>query len=259
MTENPALLQRLFARPTLGEVDDALLTGMIRDYPYFAHARWLRAAKMASGPERIGALHQASAFAFHPLRLESFMAIRRNGDSLPGDAGEPAQPLSGPAREAPAPSVGAIPQSEPNGKSEAENTPHNLIQPLFTEDYFAYTGAKLPEHLQNDKKPTMEQLHSFTDWLRTMKRPKGSADPDLDPNQAPDPEPSAEERELATVTRSADASLRTDSEVFTEAMAEVRINAGQTEKAVAIYEKLSLHYPEKSSYFAQKIADLKSK
>jgi hypothetical protein len=132
-----------------------------------------------------------------------------------------------------------------------------LIQPLFTEDYFAYTGAKLPENPDNDKKPTMEQLHSFTDWLRTMKRPRGSRDPDIDPSQ--DPGPSEEERELAAVTHSASTSLRTDSEVYTEAMAEVRINAGQPEKAVAIYEKLSLHYPEKSSYFAQKIADLKSK
>ena len=45
--------------------------------------------------------------------------------------------------------------------------------------------------------------------------------------------------------------------VDTEAMADVWIKQGQPEKAVKIYEKLSLLNPSKSSYFALLIEKLK--
>jgi hypothetical protein len=47
-------------------------------------------------------------------------------------------------------------------------------------------------------------------------------------------------------------------EIITEAMAEVWAKQGHREKAVAIYEKLSLLNPSKSSYFAARIEALKS-
>ena len=47
-------------------------------------------------------------------------------------------------------------------------------------------------------------------------------------------------------------------EIITEAMAEVWAKQGHTEKAVSIYEKLSLLNPSKSSYFAARIEALKS-
>lgn len=252
MTKHPALLTRLFAKPTLSEVDEGLLATMVKDYPYFAHARWLWAVKKSPETGNGEALQQAAAFAYHPLRLESYLTFGGNGtnhsqgplvakeDTVPGHDSDHHQ------------------SSDTSNVAEAtENIETPLIQPLFTEDYFAYTGARLPEHMENDKKPTMEQLHSFTDWLRTMKRPRGSADPDLEQEQAS--LGVRDENEMASLSQSADASLKANQEVYTEAMAEVRISAGQTDKAVAIYEKLSLHYPEKSAYFAQKIADLKSK
>lgn len=242
MRDNPAILNRLFAKPTLGEVDEALLAGMIKEYPYFAHARWLMAAKRSSGQGGADAFQQAAVFAFHPLRLESYL-----GGQLKGAAPQPSPPAAD------------TPVESPEPPAAAEETVPPLIQPLFTEDYFAYTGTKLPEHLQNDKKPTMEQLYSFTDWLRTMKKPRGSQNPDLYHESKNGDLGNSEEDDLSTPLPAADNSLRANKEVYTEAMAEVRITAGQKEKAIAIYEKLSLYYPEKSGYFAQKIADLKSK
>jgi hypothetical protein len=150
------------------------------------------------------------------------------------------------------------PTDEPLSTTAAETRYTPLIQPLYTEDYFAYTGAKLPEDLDDHKKPTMAQLRSFTDWLRTLKRPAGSTDPDMDPEEA-------EEARLASgqsssfIRQIADASLQKNEEVLTEAMAEVRIRQGQPQKAVAIYEKLSLLNPEKSSYFARKIEELQNR
>ncbi len=59
------------------------------------------------------------------------------------------------------------------------------------------------------------------------------------------------------VIRNAASSLE-DREVYTEAMAEVWAKQGNTEKALSIYEKLSLLNPSKSTYFAAKIDQLKA-
>jgi predicted Zn-dependent protease len=47
--------------------------------------------------------------------------------------------------------------------------------------------------------------------------------------------------------------------VLTEAMAEVYLKQGSREKAVEIYEKLSLLDPSKSAYFAVLINEIKEK
>jgi len=47
-------------------------------------------------------------------------------------------------------------------------------------------------------------------------------------------------------------------EIGTETLAAIYERQGFNAKAIAVYEKLSLKYPEKSSYFAQKISSLKN-
>jgi hypothetical protein len=47
--------------------------------------------------------------------------------------------------------------------------------------------------------------------------------------------------------------------IFTEAMAEVLVKQGLSQKAAEIYQKLSLLNPAKSAYFAAKIDALKDK
>jgi pentatricopeptide repeat protein len=46
-------------------------------------------------------------------------------------------------------------------------------------------------------------------------------------------------------------------EVITETMAEVLVKQGNIEKAVDLYRKLSLAHPDKSTYFAARIEQLK--
>ena len=47
-------------------------------------------------------------------------------------------------------------------------------------------------------------------------------------------------------------------DVATENLAEIMLKQGKTDKAVNLYEKLMLKYPEKKAYFAQKIEQLKN-
>jgi len=46
-------------------------------------------------------------------------------------------------------------------------------------------------------------------------------------------------------------------EIVTERLAEIYVLQGLKDKAIEVYEKLILKYPEKNIYFAKKIEELK--
>jgi hypothetical protein len=117
------------------------------------------------------------------------------------------------------------------------------FEPYHMVDYFASQGIKYkPEEQPTDK--FGQQLKSFTDWLKTMKR--------LSSTEAiPKTETAQEQKVELMAERSLD-----EKDVFTEAMAEVWVKQGNPEKARIIYEKLSLQDPSKRAYFAAKIEDL---
>jgi hypothetical protein len=118
-----------------------------------------------------------------------------------------------------------------------KNEPAFVFEPYYTVDYFASQGIKpVPEEKPKDR--FEQQLKSFTEWLKTLKnKPPQEIASQMDN--------AAEEK----VIHLADHSIE-DRNVITEAMAEVWIKQGQPEKATAIYDKLSLLNPSKSSYFA---------
>jgi hypothetical protein len=273
MTDEKPLLQHLFGKSTLAGVEEDSLRQMSREYPFFPHVYWMLASRSAGGDKAAGDLRRAATYAFHPLRLLQYLPPDADGGAAAGSPAAEALPATNapePApRSTPEPAADAPPAEETQVADETVTTglaggedgglspAPPLIQPLFTRDYFAYTGARLPEHIENDKRPTMEQLHSFTDWLRTLKRPKGAPDPDLQKDEAS--RAAREESEHAGIRKSAEASVKTSHEVDTEAMAEVRAARGENARAIAIYKKLSLSNPEKNAYFAQKIEALKNK
>ncbi|MEP6948734.1 MAG: hypothetical protein ABI863_05650 [Ginsengibacter sp.] len=118
------------------------------------------------------------------------------------------------------------------------------FEPLHTIDYFASQGIKITEEpMANDK--LGNQMKSFTAWLKSMKK--------IHPSKI-------EEQDLVTekkIQNSAEES-NINAEVLTEAMAEVLIKQDKKEKAIEMYNKLSLINPSKSVYFAAKIESIKS-
>lgn len=133
----------------------------------------------------------------------------------------------------------------PNADSE-EPLPI-VFQSYHTIDYFASQGIRL-QQAELTKDRFGQQLKSFTEWLRSMKKLPHTGD---GPSFPEDP------GRQQLVLRSAESSLE-DREVYTEAMAEVWAKQGNLQKARSIYEKLSLLNPSKSPYFAAKIDQLKA-
>ena len=125
-----------------------------------------------------------------------------------------------------------------------------IFEPFHTVDYFASQGIRFKEE-EKPKDKFGQQLKSFTDWLKTMKRlPVTEITKTVE--AVSDLSAGAEKK----VEQLAEHSL-TEREVVTETMAEVWEKQGNAGKAIEIYTKLSLLEPSKSPYFASKIEELK--
>ncbi len=148
-----------------------------------------------------------------------------------------AEPVAGPSQ--PAETTGT-----PAEPTIIQEEPDIAFEPYHTIDYFASQGIKLKQEDLKDK--LGQQLKSFTEWLRSMKRITPSAG-----------NTGMEETDQQNIQLIAEHSVE-GKDIVTEAMAEVWVKQGNYRKAIAIYEKLSLLNPLKSPYFADRIQHLKA-
>ena len=135
-------------------------------------------------------------------------------------------------------------------QAEAFHKPVEASQPLLAEaepyhtiDYFASQGIKLDA--KKEENGFDKKVHKFTDWLRQMKR--------INPQPVDLGTGAEEETHIVNIA----ASSNQTKEIVTESMAEVLLKQNKRDKALEIYEKLSLLYPSKNAYFAAKIQQLK--
>ncbi len=120
------------------------------------------------------------------------------------------------------------------------------FEPYHTVDYFASQGIKYHEE-DKPKDALAVKIKSFTAWLKEMKNTNAE--------KASQDKPASND---PAVHKMAASSLQ-DSHIATEAMAEIWLKQGNIPEAIKIYEKLSLQFPEKSTYFAALIIDLRQK
>lgn len=156
----------------------------------------------------------------------------------------PAAAETAPAAEVPPVPVAALPGSFKPVISESEEP---IFEPYHTIDYFASQGIKLRQEDLKDKLGM--QLKSFTEWLRSMKR--------VAPVTVEPPATNTSNENQQSIQEIAGHSVE-GKEIITEAMAEVWVKQGSKEKAIAIYEKLSLLNPAKRPYFATRIDQIKA-
>jgi len=252
----------LFRKNNLEECSIEEIDHLARQYPYFSSAQLLLAAKQkqTDHSDFENQLIATSLHVNHPLWLDHLLNNTSsekivfeekiiatevneepNNDELVLErsryefvnASQPEEKQI----PAPAPSLPVVEKVEP--KDDAL-----VFEPYYTVDYFASQGIKTV--LEEKPKDRLgQQLKSFTEWLKTIRQ--------MPPQQIASMNDAGFEEKVVQLAIHSLAEENVD----TEAMAEVWIKQGQPEKAVKIYEKLSLLNPSKSSYFAVLIEKLK--
>jgi len=255
------LVESIFEKRSLDDCSLKELQNAAIQYPYFTPVQLLLAKKLRSVDDHLykEQLQKLSIQFGNPLWLDyllsddktemSFEEIKEfTGKEIPVSQDKQEEETADQKDEAlqlPEPADLQI-NSEPLLTSAEEKTAVEELsfEPYHTVDYFASQGIKLVQ----EEKPTDhlgQQLKSFTEWLKTLKRlPQAEIEKNIDT--------SSEEK----VLQLADKSI-TEGEVVTETMAEVWLKQGDKEKAIGVYNKLSLLNPSKSAYFAAKIDQLK--
>lgn len=250
------LVFSLLKKNSLQECSTDELKNLAEKYPYFSTVHLLYACKLKAENHLLfqQQLQKTSLHFNNPLWLE--FAIRYKGKDLSAaftasgvfeDTNNDELVIENSERRI---AVKEIQTSETVSveiitETEKETYETGLVfEPYHTVDYFASQGIKQVQ----DVKPQDrfgQQLKSFTEWLKTIRRMQPQEIASLGDSRT-------EEKVIEMAVHSIE-----DRNVITEAMAEVWIKQGHPEKAIDIYNKLSLLNPSKSSYFAGLIENLK--
>ncbi|MBM3440338.1 MAG: hypothetical protein FJX94_05700 [Bacteroidetes bacterium] len=229
---NTVLLERLLKDPSaLEDASVADLESFATAHPWFGTSHYLLAMKkqQLNSSDAAEALQKAALY-YHPLwfthQVKNIGKVKQVNEA----AYPPLQSTAKPTEN--------ISETISSKADEAEL----VFEPYYTVDYFASQGIKLKED-PNANDQLTQQVKSFTQWLRTMKK--------IYVEQEASNTPIAENEVIA---KADDSNTKTD--VITEAMAEVLIKQGKKEQAHDLYRKLSLLHPEKSHYFASLIDTL---
>ena len=247
------LSKSLLQKDMLAQCSVTELQQMADQYPYFGPAHLLMTEKLKSGDPVIydNYLKKTLLYFNNPLWLQHL--LNETGDA---ETVTPVKTINTDTPTLEKKMNLELPRNEKDEKQEDSEMPllkpdlqdpvipELTFEPFHTVDYFASQGIKFRE----EEKPTDrfgKQLKSFTDWLKTMKRiPETGQAAEL---------PSHTDMKIENL---AEHSIE-NRDVITEAMADVWEKQGNKEKAIAVYQKLSLNNPAKSTYFASKIDHLK--
>ncbi len=114
----------------------------------------------------------------------------------------------------------------------------------------------------------VNETHSFSEWLNILTKDTKQKETSDTDNKDDDlinrfieknptiPKPGDTQ---VTYTEISDPSEKLNDDLFSETLANIYLKQKHFEEAIKIYQKLMLHYPEKSSYFAARIEEIKSK
>jgi hypothetical protein len=161
----------------------------------------------------------------------------------------------------------SVTQEEPTKKEE---TP-SMVMP--SADFLGYesseiVGYELKESIDPEEKK--DESHSFSDWLTMLRHAPVQAEQKPVKKKSQQiidnflqidspkivPTRNIEKPQAKEITVVDDDSNDSSDDLMSETLADIYIKQKHYDKAIGIYEKLRLKYPEKNAYFARRISDL---
>ena len=121
--------------------------------------------------------------------------------------------------------------------------------------------ATIKQKLKKEEKKA--ELHSFLDWIsivqtkKIVRSKKQKSDEIINIFLEKKPKIKNNKQRFFNASENAKKSIVENNDIITETLAKVYAKQEHFEKAILAYQKLSLKYPQKSSYFADQIKVIK--
>lgn len=121
--------------------------------------------------------------------------------------------------------------------------------------------ATIKHNLKKEEKKA--ELHSFLDWIsivqtkKIVRSKKQNSDEIINIFLEKKPKIKNNKQRFFNASENAKKSIVENNDIITETLAKVYAKQEHFEKAILAYQKLSLKYPQKSSYFADQIKVIK--
>ena len=237
-------LTRLFENPEIIDTQDVnTLKEIVKEFPYFTAAQVMLAIGMTRSSHNDATIQLRKAAAMAPDRN----VLRKLCTQLPDEYVTTSKDADNQHDIIPEKTI-LIPEIDLGGTSEDLNREVALLEEKkkTLDELMAIIEDKISELEKAKKEPKKEEK-------------KLSKAEIIDKFIAENPSISRPKQEFFNPISAAQESVIDQENIVSETLATIYENQGYFEKAISIYEKLKLKYPEKSIIFAGRINALKNK